>query len=227
MTSRKAAALKMYLAVEKVCDAHQTAYTTLPAFNNGYTKFKALIANINGSNTNLQGKITGITDDKLAKRQAMADATIVVASALVAYAHSIDNHTLADDADVNDTEIMRCKETDADDICLHIHDLANDHLAALADFGITQADLDILAASIDDFTGKIGNPRNHIINTKTTRGNMNGYFTAADELLTKQLDNLIVVLKKKYPDFYTEYLLARNIIEQGGSAAKVAEKVVG
>ena len=62
---------------------------------------------------------------------------------------------------------------------------------------------------------------------KTTRGNMNGYFTAADELLTKQLDNLIVVLKKKYPDFYTEYLLARNIIEQGGSGAKVAEKVVG
>lgn len=227
MTKKKAAALKMYLAVEKVCDAHQTAYATLPAFNNGYTKFKALIANINASNTTLQGKVTGITDDKLAKRQAMADATIVLASALVAYAHSIDNHTLADDADVNDTEIMRCKETDADDICLHIYDLAKDHLAALADFGITQADLDTLATSIDDFTGKIGNPRNHIINTKTTRGNMNGYFTAADELLTKQLDNLIVVLKKKYPDFYTEYLLARNIIASNGSSEKVAEKALG
>ena len=227
MTNKKATALKMYVAVEKVCDAHQTAYTTLPAFNTGYTKFKDLIAKINTSNTALQGTVTGITDDKLVKRQAMADSTMVVAAALVAYANSNDNHTLADDADVTETEILRSKETDADDICLHIHDLAEANLAALADFGITQAELDTLAASIDDFTGKIGNPRNHIITNKTTRGNMNGYFTSADELLTKQLDNLIIVLKKKYPDFYTEYVLARNIIEQGGSGAKVAEKVVG
>jgi hypothetical protein len=45
-------------------------------------------------------------------------------------------------------------------------------------------------------------------------------------LLTKQLDNLIVVLKKKYPDFYTEYLLARNIIGNNGGGEKVAEKPV-
>lgn len=220
MTNRKTAALKMYLAVTKVCDANATAYATLPAFDTAYTTFKGLVKNINDANTALQGKVTGITDDKLAKRQAMADATLVPAAALLAYAHATNNHELADDADVTETEILRCKETDADDICLHIHELAVPHLADLASYGLTQADLDTLADSIDDFTEKIGNPRNHIINTKTTRGNMNGYFTEADNLLAKQLDNLIVVLKKKYPDFYNEYLLARNVIELGGGGGE-------
>ena len=79
----------MYLAVEKVCDANATAYATLPAFNNAYTKFKALVTHINGANTTLQGKVTGITGDKLANRQAMADATMVVAAALLAYANGV------------------------------------------------------------------------------------------------------------------------------------------
>ena len=57
---------------------------------------------------------------------------------------------------------------DADDICLHIHDLGVTNLAQLADYGITQATLDALATTITNFTAKIGSPRQHVINTKTT-----------------------------------------------------------
>jgi hypothetical protein len=216
MTNKQNSHLRMYLAVIKVCDANTAAFATLVAFVNVYTKFKELVAKINVANTALQGKKTGITEDKMRNRQAMCAATLPISGALVAYANAIGNHELANEADVSETSILECKENDADDICLHIYDLGKANLSNLADYGINQALLDEQAATIADFTEKIGKPRAHVINTKTVRANMNSYFKEANSLLEKQLDNLILVVKPKNKDLYEAYQAARNVIDLGG-----------
>jgi len=152
MNNNKVPQLRMFIAVTNVCDQHASAYATLPAFSTAYTKFKGLVKNINDGNTLLQSGSTGITDDKLAKRIAMAEIAITVVSALKAYAHASNNTELIADTDITKDDILSCKETDADDICLHIHDLGEQHLTALADYGIIQADLDALSTSITSFT---------------------------------------------------------------------------
>ncbi len=220
MTNKNAPILKMFLAVIKICTANATAFGTLPAFGKAYTKFTALVEAINADNKNLQGDRTGITEDKYAQRQAMATATLVVSGALQAYANEVNNHTLAADANVVETDILQSKETDSDDICLHIHDLGMANLAQLADYGITQATLTALETTITNFTTKIGTPRQHVINTKTTRGNLETHFKEAETLLDKQLDKLMLVLKPTNADFYSQYIDARNIIPQGGGGAK-------
>lgn len=227
MNNNKVPKLRMFIAVTNVCDQHASAYTTLPAFSNAYTKFKGLVKNINDGNTLLQGGVTGITDDKLVKRIAMAEIAITVVSALKAYAHASNNTELIADADITKDDILSCKETDADDICLHIHDLGEQHLTALADYGIAQADLDALSSSVTSFTEKIGSPRKHIIDTKTVRANITKHFKEADSLLLNQLDNLVNVLKTKAPDFYDAYQAARIIVDQGGGGKGASEKKEG
>ncbi|MDI9366043.1 MAG: hypothetical protein QM541_13885 [Flavobacterium sp.] len=227
MNNNKVPKLRMFITVTNVCDQHATAYAILPAFSNAYTKFKGLVKNINDGNTLLQGGSIGITDEKLAKRIIMADIGITVVSALKAYAHATNNVALIADTDITKDDILGCKETDADDICLHIHDLGGQHLAALADYGIVQADLAALSSSITSFTEKIGSPRKHIIDTKTVRANITKYFKEADSLLLNQLDNLITVLKTKAPDFYDAYQAARIIVDLGGGSKGVVEKKEG
>lgn len=227
MNNNKVPKLRMFIAVTNVCDQHATAYATLPAFGTAYAAFKGLVKNINDGNTLLQGSTTGITDEKLAKRIAMADMAITVVSALKAYAHATNNANLIAETDIVKDDILSCKETDADDICLHIHDLGELHLTKLADYGIAQADLDTLSSSITSFTEKIGSPRKHIIDTKTVRANITKYFKEADSILLNQLDNLVTVLKTKAPDFYDAYQAARIIVDQGGGSKGAGEKKEG
>jgi hypothetical protein len=150
----------------------------------------------------------------------MAAAAIYIVAALKAYASITGNLALAADVNFSPSDILRVKETDADDICLHIHQLGTTHLVALGDYDITQADLDVLAKEIKDFSDLIGKPRLSIGQGKAIREEIDTLIQKTDLQLRDQLDNLMLKYRVKAPAFYSQYLSARDV-----ASPKAGEKV--
>lgn len=85
----------------------------------------------------------------------------------------------------------------------------------MIDFGVTQAQIDLLGTTITAFRASLGAPRQAIVGSATATAQIAASMAVIDALLTK-LDNLTEVLRPAHPAFYTGYHSARQIIDLGG-----------
>lgn len=219
MQDRDTQKIRMYGNVIQVCNANKNEWASSAIITNIVDSITLSLNKINENNTLLQGDSSGTTQAKKKEKEEMVAAAIYVAAALKAMASITGNLALAADVNFSPSDILRVKETDADDICLHIHQLGTTHLAALADYDITQADLDLLAKEIKDFTDLIGKPRISIGQGKAIREEIDAIIQKTDLQLRDQLDNLMLKFSTKSPAFYSQYLSARDV-----SSPKSGEK---
>ena len=221
MQDRDALKIRMYGNVIHVCNSHKNEWASSPVITKIVDALSLAFAKINENNMLLQGDASGTTQAKQKERDEMSNAAITVAAALKAMASINGNLQLAADVNFSPSDILRVKETDADDICLHIHQLGTTHLAALAEYDITQSDLDVLAKEIKDFSDLIGKPRISIGQGKAIREEIDTLIQKTDLQLRDQLDNLMLKYRVKSPGFYSQYLSARDV-----SSAKSGERVL-
>jgi len=217
MNDRLSAKHRMFGQVGLVCGGYSYVWQVNPAFARAVARFNDAKDGIDRTNTLLQGDDSGSTEAKSKKRETMAKLATVVAGGLLAYASESKNVELKREANISKDDIMKAKETDADDLALLIWQLGAKHFAALGDYGITQDDLNALKASIENFTEKIGAPRLGQNARKQIGEQQREFFDIADEVLNDTLDNLIHKFEDTHKEFYNAYQSARDIIRQGGS----------
>lgn len=223
MNDRLSARRRMYGQVTGVCGKYRNVWQGNVAFAKAVDKLGECETGIDQINKQLQGDSTGSTEKKEAEKLAMAKQVVKVAGALTAYAEDADLLELVADADISKDDVMKAKEVDADDIALFVYDLAVEHLAALADYGITQADLEALQKSIDNFTGRIGKPRLGQNDRKSLRAQQKALFAQADKAIQKTMENLIHQYEEKDKVFYDAFQSARSVIRDGGGNKTLQE----
>ena len=93
--------------------------------------------------------------------------------------------------------------------------LATANLAALADYGITQADVTALDGLTTQFHGVKTAPRKAIATRAGQTKTLPPAVKTVTSLLRNQLDKQILMFKKSNPEFYAGYVSARVIVDRG------------
>jgi aspartokinase len=97
--------------------------------------------------------------------------------------------------------------------------LATANLAALADYGITPADVTALDALTTQFHGVKTAPRKAIATRAGQTKTMPPAVKSVTSLLRNHLDKQMLMFKKSNPEFYAGYLSARVVIDRHGKGA--------
>ncbi len=112
-----------------------------------------------------QSPTEGIKIDKEKVLDLMIVKALQVAGQLKAYASVINDNTLKVKATISRNTFMKKRDDLRDDVAADIHDLANTHLAALADYGTTAATLSALFTRIGIYVLAVPS-------TRTSRGHI-------------------------------------------------------
>jgi hypothetical protein len=97
-----------------------------------------------------------------------------------------------------------------------ISGLATANLAALADYGITQADATALDGLTTQFHDQKTAPRKAIVTRASQTKTMPPAVKTVISLLRNHLDKEMLMFKKSNPEFYAGYVSARVIVDRTG-----------
>ncbi len=208
--------LAMYLAVKTVCDANTAVWTPLAAFATNYAAWLAKVDLIRQLAAAQVADLTGAARDKAGIQQTLADATLVIAGALSAYAAVTTDQTLKAKIGFSRSTFLKQRDVEMTGTAELVHTEATARLAALADYGITTAKLDAFADQIDTYAAIAEAPRAGIAGRKTLTGQIVEEFRKADLILNDILDPLLQGFKTTHATFYSDYTNARIIIDRPG-----------
>ena len=203
--------LKMYMNVKNICARNQVAWNTVPAFNSSFGSFSTQVEKINALNKQLQNSTKSTTDAKKQLKKKMVEETMVLVGAIKAHVNITKDASLSGASLITASTIASAKDVDADDLCMNVVDKAVSVLTQLADFGITQAEVDSAKAAINAFAEMVGKPKTEILINKSYNEQVSSLFREADNVLSGQLDAMMLRFKTNNEVFYSEYNSARRI----------------
>ena len=207
------------LNVQTTCNGFNTVIAKIPAFVTALGDLGVKITYIKNQAQIQAGKTDGITLDKNIAKQALADKAFEVASAVGAYASTVNNGDLAAKVGFTHSDLLRSRDVETAGLCQNIRTAATDNLPALADYGVTAADLAALAQKISDYETALSNPGQARVSKKTATDNIDAGFTDLDTILEKRMDGLLPKFQALSADFVKDYWNARNIVDHAASHA--------
>lgn len=220
MTQNQENKLSMYLATLVILEKNRSVWQGIPAIVQLVTQITKQVGLLQKAVKKQTEKRKGIALDKGSSRQAMADQAVLVGGIVKAYANATENYQLEESVNYTVTNFTNGKDTLAKEQAEIIWDKATEYITQLADYGLTQADLDDLDNSIEEYADLVSSPRVGITDRKESTGSIRQLITQIDNLFKKQLDLLLV--RYKSTAFYPTYQAARIIVDQRGKKRKTA-----
>lgn len=215
MTDRQENKFSMYLATQSVCDTHNSVWAGTPAFVTAKAAFDDVIDGISKARQKQEKETKGVTEDKGQAKEAAIVKAVSVAAATFAYASVTNNNTLKQLVNYSPTELRQSRDTILSDRLRVILNAANDHAAALVDYGIQSTDLTELDTLVTAYEDILGAPRTAIGERSTARQELEALFDTGDGILKEQLDKLMEIYRPTALAFYNQYKSARVIIDLG------------
>jgi|GEM_PF-1475032 len=139
------------------------------------------------------------------------DLSLPLCGATSAYATDTHNTELWQKVDYSENELKKGSELVFAQRMLGINEIIEPLLEQLIPYGITKAMLDEQHSAVELFITMLPNSREKQKLLKSLGDRMEATFDQAMDLLYRRLDKLMLIYKKSYPDFYTEYMNARII----------------
>ncbi len=209
--------LVMFEAVEAVLSKNQTAVETLPALAEAKEEFASLIAQI----TNTEKKFGTVAVGKVAARDAVENELIenllALKGALASFARKSKNAELALLVKFTKSELQRIGDTDLATKAVTVLELVQANKTALAAYNVDDTEIAEFTGAVQAFKAATATKQTSFSGKSGARVSLSELFAAADEVLKIDLDNLMLRMKKGYPDFVNEYQAARVTKDLGGS----------
>lgn len=218
MDAPKKNKLAMFEATNTVLTekAYQAIWQGTPGFVQLHTDFTGVLDEINGLAPQQGRRTTGVAGDKDAARLAMCKAANIIAGAVAAYAHKINNHELLTRVDTTLSILTGGRGQNSSDKCKDILSAATANLTVLGDYDVKQADLDNLSQLIDAYNQLAPAPQVARATGKSASQALDAAFDKADGILNNGLDNLMLKYEDTNPDFFRDYMNARQIVDIPG-----------
>ena len=215
MDARQSVKINMYRAVEGTCDAHQSAWQSLPFFAAAKSQLSTNITNITAAIA-LQGTGTeGATAQKEIYRNALEQDLLRLAAAVRLASLQANNSKGAKEATLTPSGVDDLSDNALLGLATRILG-ASGTLggAALLPFGIDATFLTAFGPRIDAFRLSIDDPRH--AQSEQVRGTteLARLIAATDALLEERLDPATELIKSGQPGFYTEYWASREIEDE-------------
>lgn len=161
-----------------------------------------------------QGAQVRVGKNKTQLKKIIADKGDIINDAVEAFAGVTNNHKLESKMDSSASELFFMKNTDFVVSIKEIVKEANKHKDILiAEYGMTDAQITDLQTDLDRFLELLGMPRAYQISSIQATKDLETLFTEANEVLTKKLNKVMKIFKRRDPNFYNGYLAACMIVD--------------
>ena len=213
MESKTLNRYQMVLSSQNYLDTNNATWSTIPIINTFKTKLDDLILGIKEQMKATGETTKGLTLSKNELKEQISIKTAILSGALSAYASVSENQDLLKNGDFSKSDIMDIRDAELPERVTFLIDLLNTHLTALADYGITEAQVTDLITSVDDFRDLVGQPRLKRSQANLSKKAITEHLESALELLNKQLDKVMLQFQFSNPSFYEGYKKARVIVD--------------
>jgi len=207
----------MYNAVEAVFAANASIVAEVPALGEVHTDLQSLIAEIETTDGELMKTTEGKTSAKSKVIKELIASIVPIASAASAYAMRKKLVELRAAVDYSENQLKHLTQIELPIKVKNIKDAAQGVIADLANYGMTQADLDLVDEKLASLKASVENKDTGFTDHVALREALYGLFDSADDLLNEEADSIVEVLKKTKLDFYNQYFAARVVKNLGGS----------
>ncbi len=220
MNNRGNNRLKMYKAVQSVCESNEAAWEAVPAFVNAYDHFTTKLSELDNL-VSLQGNGTvGVKKVKDKDREKTAERAHKIASALRVWATNSGDVLLAERLHFTNSGLTHKGSTTALLLMGRIKEAAVEHATELYAYGVTQAHIDELVERVDQLSDTFGSMRNAIVDRAKNTKLIEEVFHEIDLLLRTIIDQLVEVLEENNHDFAISYRKAREVVDLHGKRNK-------
>ncbi|MFA4924577.1 MAG: hypothetical protein WC557_10335 [Ignavibacteriaceae bacterium] len=224
MTQHEENKFNMYNATDAILKSNVSIIAEVPALGEVHTDLQSLIEQIETKNSELMKATEGKTSVKSKSINELISSIVPIASAVKAYSVRNKLLELKAKSDFTESDFKHLTHVELPVKVKSIRDGAQDVLASLAGYGITQAKLDVVDARLAAMKTAAGNKDVGFTDRSATREALTQLFDKTDGLLKDEADAIVEVVKESQPDFYNRYFSARVIKDLGGSHTKPGDE---
>jgi hypothetical protein len=187
---------------------------------NGFVRLQSKLDEIEHYDQVQQHIFKGAADEKQKAAEKLIDLVMQVAGCLVVIGNNTLDAKLIADCSIERSHLVRMINRGLAGKARVILDHTTRHAAELDAMEIDQAFRDNFAAAIVSFRAFSGGKERKQAEKTAARKALTISFAGADLVVNDELDKLMLMVKDTVPDFYREYIAARNIRDLGVKAVK-------
>ena len=210
----------MFSTVDSLMDGNKSIWGGVPAINETTGDLKVIIADIGESIRKQAAATGGAGDEKTNVRLSFEEKILEIADQLSALAAKNNDALLGAQVEWSLSALDKMGVDELEALGRTVSGLATARLAALAalaDYGITQADVTALDGLKTKFQGVKSAPRTAIAGRAGETTTLPVLISNQTSPLRNRLDKQMTKFKKSHPEFYAGYRSARVIVDRGGS----------
>lgn len=207
--------INMYVVTLETCKRYEGEWAGIPKMVSAVNDFETALNELNAIALLHATKTIGVSSYKTQKLVSLFDALLEVHGAYRALAVETNDPGLRIRNRITRSTLSRM---DLVKLKTHMARVAEDLIAsgaALEPFGIDNNRLGEILQLIEESTAIISKPRGAIVERKSLTANMDLKADAIDTIVKERIDNMVRLLKRSLPDFFSEYFAARKVISTG------------
>jgi hypothetical protein len=202
-------------------NAGKTAMT--PAFAASFARLDSLVTQVLDKDKERMGKTPGKVAAKDEAEDALVTATMIVASAVAAFARSKGDIQLKEKAHVFEGYLRHARSNEQINIAKLTYDLAKNNEEGLAAFAITPTMLENLKSKIAAYDAALKDVASGVAERMGARTAVSELFIQVDEVLKEEIDPMMQIFRVTDPEFYNQYRAVRVIKDIGVRHAKAVQ----
>jgi hypothetical protein len=215
MTQNQNNRFSMYSATAKVLSDNDTKISAVPALANAFGRFEGLLSQIRDKDKERSSKTPGKVAAKDEAEDALVMATIIVSSALAAFARVKGNAQLREAAHVTESTLRTVRMNEQLNIARVTYDLAKANAMELVGFGVSQTMLDDLKSRIAAYELAMKDVSSGMAERTGAKTAVSELFVQAYDVLKQELDPLMQIFRVTDPEFFNDFRAARVVKDIG------------
>ena len=205
MTNKELNKLAMLYAIQTVFAKNTAIVKTNPALDETSGNFNNALSTILARDNEYRTIKSGAVAAKDFAVNALISICLLFANALFSLGRKINDEELKAECELTPTYFNYLRERELEQKCIHLLDLARLHANELAAYNLDVNTFETALATYRTRSGML--PQKKAV-AKASRKSLTLEFRKANEILKKDIDKLIELVKESAPDFYNEYKAA-------------------
>jgi hypothetical protein len=217
----------MFFTVSAVCESNAEVWQDNEVFTGNYKKFLSNISQIKICKDLLLLETISLETFKSVDRIELEEYAFFISGKLARFASETNNELI-----LNETRNYRKNLSNMNDlellwVCSKLSNTCLSNISILENYGITSDSIADIQQLSSAFSIGVNRTKSSHSKTKSVRENIKKLVMDTEDLVKDKLDKNVEFFKNSNPEFYTQYQVARIIVDLESSGASETSKIAG
>lgn len=206
--------VKMFGTTDECMSDNQAKWESILAIVQLKNKLNHNISLIKGLNNKKSTTLSNpVTANKEKTKELLEEKIEILEGIVSSYAEAKELKEISRKVKLLTNSFAKKRETDIEPKVNVFLTLVRELLPEMTDYALTE-EMVVEAETIrDQFVALVGTPRNLTVQSSSANKQIDALITETKNLLTKQLDGMMLRFKAKESEFYNNYLQSRTVVE--------------